>query len=283
MVAGTGFEVAMETPGWRRRASTPTSLRRAEAELRSLRLEADREKLRMVLSYPFFGTTMAFRDPKDAHSTLQISSDGRFSYSISPDVRDSAGTGSRRAIRYEGVLAKPSARPKDEGAQDQETSSPCPLEALKLAVTEGRGLGRMESDELDGQPRLCTVERGEFRFAIQVRPFFQPTEAWVLPLFASQHLPQRKKHLARVGDRDQRDDDGSSFLPGSRQQGRRRSRGSSLGFTLVASRPQSLLQLESQSQPFPACSAGVSKLLRQRLSQSASAPILATTRLSSGL
>lgn len=146
---------------------------RARAELWTLRDEIDRDVLREVAPYPFFGQPMRFQDETSA---LQITEDGRFSFSTMAaegEVSDFAGgmdAGPRAVLTYEGVLCTP---PLDDPM----------LEAVKgddeVAIIEGRAIVRHEIHEEEGRTRIVSVDRGQFRFAITVSPFFQPTSATV--------------------------------------------------------------------------------------------------------
>jgi hypothetical protein len=180
------------TPG------NPTICRSAEAQLRAARVEIDREKLHTVVDHPFFNS-LRFKELEMRLITLEFTGDGRFAYC-------ERGLHGEMTI-YEGVLTKPSGtslRFTGEGVDEdeleqQDTSGPS-TEAGDCAAIEGRATVRYERGEVDGSPYLKNVERGEFRFAITVKPCFKSTEmeAWVQPLFL--HLGQRqtRKHLALV-------------------------------------------------------------------------------------
>lgn len=194
LLSTKNFGKGQSRPG-RERGARPTEIR-ARAELWALRTDIEREKLRSVAPYPFFGRAMRFQDE---YSSLQIMDDGRFSYSfVSFDAGDvaeqatSAGNESiRRAITYEGVFAMPSTTDVDGNmAEDAE-----------MAVIEGHALARHESEEHSGRTCLTNVERGMFRFMITVSPFFQPAYATVQPVRPPSpgRLPPRKRQLPYVG------------------------------------------------------------------------------------
>jgi len=162
-----------------RSLSRPAEIR-ARAELWALRADIEREKLRMVAPYPFFGCAMRFQDD---FAALQITEDGRFSFSdVSLEAVGAADLGSeegggegglkhqKRVVTYEGVFQSQNNAFDDEVQErsDPETSS-----------IEGIALAKHEMVELNGRSRLVTVERGEFRFTITVSPFFQPAHATV--------------------------------------------------------------------------------------------------------
>lgn len=177
---------------------------RARGELWSLREEIQQEKLRAVAPFPFFGRAMRFQDE---FSALQITDDGRFSYSAvsfeAPSTADeratsaAAGGGDKRlVITYEGVLVASSAADVEESTMEER-------EGGEASSIEGRAIVRHEVEESGGgKTRLGVVERGIFRFAIAVSPFYQPSGATVQPLqhpTSPGHLPHRKRHLPYVG------------------------------------------------------------------------------------
>lgn len=212
------------------RASASRPELRARADLWAVRAEIDREKLRCVAPYPFFGRAMRFQDE---FSALQITEDGRFSYStLSFEASDSleraasAAEGEktgRRVITYEGVFTL---------AQEPDGSSPMAgglillggtvgagtvgaaagagpgaeetdkAEAPEVASIEGKALVCHIIEERGGRTRLESVQPGVFRFAITVSPFYQPASATVLPLVQPRspgRPPPRRRNLPYVG------------------------------------------------------------------------------------
>eukprot|EP00933_Yihiella_yeosuensis_P038966 TRINITY_DN32912_c0_g1_i1.p1 TRINITY_DN32912_c0_g1~~TRINITY_DN32912_c0_g1_i1.p1 ORF type:complete len:394 (+),score=65.05 TRINITY_DN32912_c0_g1_i1:130-1311(+) len=177
---------------------------RNRSELWQLRLEIEREKLKHVVPFPFFGQAMRFQDDC---SVLQITDDGRFSYS-SLEVQDPSETGrastpeqniprTRNVITYEGVLV---ATPDSEKSADNEEST---QGDEVVATIEGRGMARHEIDEFGGKTQLVNVERGVFRFAITVNPYFKPNAASVMPMLPPRlpgKPPIRKKLLPYIGE-----------------------------------------------------------------------------------
>eukprot|EP00928_Gymnodinium_smaydae_P038170 TRINITY_DN26379_c0_g1_i1.p1 TRINITY_DN26379_c0_g1~~TRINITY_DN26379_c0_g1_i1.p1 ORF type:complete len:388 (-),score=85.50 TRINITY_DN26379_c0_g1_i1:260-1423(-) len=143
---------------------------RSRAELWCLRSDIEHEKLRQVAPFPFLGRPMRFQDPCAA---LQITDDGRFSYSTM-----NSDTGETHVVTYEGVIASlESTDPSLEQADLNLKLDP------ETAAIEGRALVRHEIVEtLDGGSRILSVEGGTSRFAILVTPFFQPKEAMVMQL-----------------------------------------------------------------------------------------------------
>mmetsp|Transcript_18365 Transcript_18365/g.50375 ORF Transcript_18365/g.50375 Transcript_18365/m.50375 type:complete len:416 (+) Transcript_18365:108-1355(+) len=175
-------------PGWNSAASVGGTSRHGSsiygnsmaearnlAELWALRAEIDREKLRSVASYPFFGHPMRFQDE---HSALQITDDGRFCFSTmdaeATDTSDLAAgedaNAGRKVLTYEGVFVAPNF---DDAMLDQAvffSSSD-----VEVASVEGKALVR---HELLGT-RIVNLQRGHFRFAITVTPLYEPTDARV--------------------------------------------------------------------------------------------------------
>eukprot|EP00927_Polykrikos_kofoidii_P084107 TRINITY_DN8780_c0_g1_i1.p1 TRINITY_DN8780_c0_g1~~TRINITY_DN8780_c0_g1_i1.p1 ORF type:complete len:386 (+),score=25.06 TRINITY_DN8780_c0_g1_i1:53-1159(+) len=145
----------------------------ARAKLWSLRGEIDANKLREVVSYPFLNNPMQFQDES---AGLQITTDGRFSFSTlacesdTGDVVGGAEAAARTVVTHEGVLCNP------------RTGNPM-LEPFKhdpeVAVVEGRGMIRLQTEDVDGRTRVISVEGGICRFAISVNPFFAPKTATV--------------------------------------------------------------------------------------------------------
>jgi len=172
-------------------SSRPAEIR-ARAELWALRADIEREKLSSVAPHPFFGQPMRFQDETSA---LQITDDGRWSFSkMSTDDE-----GVRQVVTHEGIFAKldindpildQSARPGDP----------------EVAIIEGRALLRHEITDCNGRTKIVSVERGgvdrgssdrgQFRFAITVTPFVQPTHATIQSL-ARPRSPGRPPPRAR--------------------------------------------------------------------------------------
>lgn len=183
--------------------STRAAEIRARGELWNLRAEIEQNKVRSVVPFPFFGRAMRFEDD---FSALQITDDGRFSYSHlsfeAPNGADGSsaalerGTGSavsdrQVVVTYEGVLVTTSNPDVEETTAEER-------ESQEAHAIEGRGLVR---HEVKGT-RLTHVEKGVYRFAITVSPFYQPTDATVHPLLqptSPGRLPHRKRQLPYVG------------------------------------------------------------------------------------
>jgi len=143
---------------------------------------------------------MRFKELEMRLITLEFTGDGRFAYC-------ERGMSTDPIQIYEGVLMKPTGTsmrltvdsPEEDELEQQDTSGPS-TEAGDCAIIEGRAIVRYERGEVDGHAYLMSVERGEFRFAITVKPCFKSTEmeAWVQPLFMSLGQRQTRKHLALV-------------------------------------------------------------------------------------
>jgi len=209
-------------------ANRPAEIK-ARAELWALRGQIEREKLRSVPPYPFFGRSMRFQDE---FSALQITDDGRFSYSTvsfdQPTAADSseqrtgsAGTkGGRRVTTYEGVFVTP---PEGEvgtpehhasgsagahggnGASDstEEKGATSSRGDMEVAAIEGKAIAcHVIVEEGGGRTRLESVSPGLFRFSITVSPFYNPTGATVQPLVQPRspgRPPPRRRQLPYVG------------------------------------------------------------------------------------
>jgi hypothetical protein len=203
-VALTAYEEDDEEP-----VAVPTSNRPAEirnrAELWAIRAEIEREKMRHVLSFPFFGRAMRFQD---ATSALQITDDGRFSYSIvtQPTVDslesflnfEDPPVPTRTVTTYEGILVRP---PSTEVArQDAYASNVSQEESSSI---EGAAFVLHEIEDAGGSgSRLVKVERGDFRFEIQVFTGVDPNRATVLAIGRPRSPgkpPKRRKELPYVG------------------------------------------------------------------------------------
>lgn len=197
---------------------------RARAELWNLRAEIEREKLRNVAPYPFFGRQMRFQDE---FSALQITDDGRFSYStVSFQATDaserapSAGGGHcRRVTTYEGIFVPArdcegptvdtnAANNSGNGANGGAGGGPEEKGATssrgdpEVAAIEGKALAcHVIVEEGCGRIRLESVQSGTSRFSITVTPFYQPTLATVQPLVQSRspgRPPPRRRQLPYV-------------------------------------------------------------------------------------
>lgn len=184
------------------------------AHLWAIRAEIERDKLKQwVAPFPFFGCPMRF---SDEYAALQITEDGRFSFSEMCLVQALEATETeaspskikpletRRVVTYEGVFTGTYMPPPEEDEQaagaaamgksrgkkeasmkamttkakakdtDAEELS---LQGPELAGIEGTALVKHEIIDSGGRSRLVLVERGVFRFAITVSPFFHPTHA----------------------------------------------------------------------------------------------------------
>lgn len=187
-------------------------MRSGEALLRSARVQIDREKLLRVVDLPFF-ISMRFKELENGLITLEVTGDGRFAY---------CERGPKETTVYEGVLVRPTnslsrltveggGEEEEESADkeatlrthsDRDLSAPAAEKTAKKmpsASIEGKALVRYERGEVEGHtPHLTSVERGEFRFAITVRPSFEDVnmEVWLQKMFSGQR--QQRKHLARV-------------------------------------------------------------------------------------
>lgn len=176
--------------------------RSAEARRRSdlweVRSAIEKEKLRHVLAYPFLGVAMRFQDESAA---LQITDDGRFSYScvategLEPGERPPSGEPQvQRVTTYEGVLTEPELNDTSDMAP---AFADPPESDNGLASIEGRGLVKHEIEDSGGRTRLVSVARGTFRFSIKVSPYFQPNMCIVQP--KPTQWPPLKKQLPYVG------------------------------------------------------------------------------------
>eukprot|EP00440_Ansanella_granifera_P008506 gb/GFBE01009213.1/.p1 GENE.gb/GFBE01009213.1/~~gb/GFBE01009213.1/.p1 ORF type:complete len:420 (+),score=60.50 gb/GFBE01009213.1/:1-1260(+) len=174
---------------------------RNRAELWAVRSDIEQEKLRNVAPFPFFGRAMRFQDE---FSALQITHDGRFSYSSvtlegldgsEPPCNEEPSR--RRVITYEGILVAPA---DDEGPRESFFAEPAKDDGM--AMIEGRAMARHEIEDAGGKTKLVAVERGAFRFSITVNPYFQPSAATVQPLLRPRSPGRpapRKKQLPYVG------------------------------------------------------------------------------------
>jgi len=207
-------------------ASTPTlALSESQAALRAnelanrkelwnLRADIEKEKLRHVAPFPFFGRAMRFQDK---FAALQITDDGRFSYSFvglnhEVDVEDSEPVlveddPKSRVRTYEGILVS---------TLEEEPLEPvAELEPEGTATIQGLAMLRHEIEEVGGRARLVNVIRSSSRFAIVVSPYFQPNMAVVhsLHLSLSPRRPRRTQ-LPFVGSGTKRDARASTMKSG---------------------------------------------------------------------
>lgn len=171
---------------------------RRRTDLWEVRSVIEKEKLRQVLPYPFLGRAMRFQDESAA---LQITDDGRFSYScvaieaLEPGERPpSSEPQVQRVTTYEGVLTEP---------EQNDTSDMAPAFADPpendngIASIEGRAMVKHEIEDSGGRTKLVSVLRGTFRFSISVSPYFQPNMCTVQPKPAQ--WPPLKKQLPYMG------------------------------------------------------------------------------------
>jgi len=186
-------------------SNRPTEVRN-RAELWSVRADIEQEKLRNVAPFPFFGRSMRFQDE---YSALQITDDGRFSYSSvtiegseDPAAEEEDCVQKRRVVTYEGILVSPT--PEEHFGLPEDPFT----EALKgqpddeVATIEAKALARHEMEDVGGKTKLSSVEKGNFRFTITVSPYFQPSAATVQPMVRPRSPPRpqpRKKQLPYVG------------------------------------------------------------------------------------
>jgi len=198
------------------------------AALWSIRAQIEREKLKQwVAPYPFFGCPMRFSDD---YAALQITEDGRFSYSemclvqgqeaAEPEAcpGKSKALETRRVVTYEGVFTGTYTPPADD--DDQQVAAAKKKEATtgkaktkdndaeelaaglgpELAGIEATALVKHEIVEAGGRSRLVLVERGAFRFAITVSPFFHPSHATLKVLARTdRNQPLRGRRLPYAG------------------------------------------------------------------------------------
>eukprot|EP00435_Cladocopium_sp_Y103_P049785 s337_g15.t1 len=169
-----------------------------EQELWEVRAEIEKAKLRHVAPFPFFGKAMRFQDE---FAALQITDDGRFSYSFvdlnyevdlegadQPSMEDPKVS---RVLTYEGVLISPVEEIPQEEAEPEAEGS---------ARIEGLAMAKHEIEDVGGRAQLVGISRSSSRFAIVVSPYFQPNVAVVysLHLARSPRRPRRTQ-LAYVG------------------------------------------------------------------------------------
>jgi len=191
---------AFEQEDGRNRMSRATELHNRK-ELWEVRAEIDKEKLRHVAPFPFFGRAMRFQD-EFKFAALQITEDGRFSYSFvnlnyEVDLEGSESGVSpedpkvSRVLTYEGVLVSPMEEvPLDEAEPEPEGS----------ARIEGLAMVKHEIEDVGGRARLVSISRSSSRFAIVVSSYFQLSMAVVysLHLARSPRRPRRTQ-LPYVG------------------------------------------------------------------------------------
>lgn len=189
---------AFEQEDCRNRVSRATELHNRQ-ELWEVRAEIEKEKLRHVAPFPFFGRAMRFQDE---FAALQITDDGRFSYSfvgLNYEVVDLEGGEQpsledpkvSRVLTYEGVLISPVEQVPLEEAEPEAEGS---------AKIEGLAMAKHEIEDVGGRARLVSISRSSSRFAIVVSPYFQPNMAVVysLHLARSPRRPRRTQ-LPYVG------------------------------------------------------------------------------------
>lgn len=171
---------------------------RRRSDLWEVRSAIEKEKLRQVLPYPFLGRAMRFQDESAA---LQITDDGRFSYScvaiegLEPGERPSSSEPQvQRVTTYEGILGEPQINLTSD--MDPAFADP-PEDDNGIASIEGRAMVKHEIEDSGGRTKLMNVQRGIFRFSIIVSPYFQPNMCTVQPRPAQ--WPPLKKQLPYVG------------------------------------------------------------------------------------
>lgn len=169
-----------------------------EQELWEVRSEIEKAKLRHVAPFPFFGKAMRFQDE---FAALQITDDGRFSYSFvdlnyevdleGADQQSPEDPKVSRVLTYEGVLISPVEEIPQEEAEPEAEGS---------ARIEGLAMAKHEIEDVGGRAQLMSISRSSSRFAIVVSPYFQPNVAVVysLHLARSPRRPRRTQ-LAYVG------------------------------------------------------------------------------------
>jgi len=172
---------AASTPSSGSRWRAPPTLRAAghetpeEAELRAARVMLETEKLKSVASFPFVGRRMRF---EASGAVLQITNDGRFSYStfegapireeVAPGVRN---IGPRVVVTWEGVFSVNSA-----------SIAGLPLVAAAAAaaagglggtstgscIAEGRSSSQVPSDDLGASPEVVADTAHHHQTASQI-------------------------------------------------------------------------------------------------------------------
>lgn len=158
-----------------------------EQELWEVRADIEKAKLRHVAPFPFFGKAMRFQDE---FAALQITDDGRFSYSFvdlnyevdlegadQPSPEDPKVS---RVLTYEGVLISPVEEIPQEEAEPEAEGS---------ARIEGLAMAKHEIEDVGGRAQLMSISRSSSRFAIVV---------YALHLARSPRRPRRTQ-LAYVG------------------------------------------------------------------------------------
>lgn len=183
------------------------------AELWSYRTEIEREKLRSVPPFPFFGHAMRFQDE---FSALQITDDGRFIYSACGSEEEQR---QHICTTYEGVFGS------QENLIDavlDPTARPC-KEFPEGALIEGIALVKHDIEN----ECMVDVVRGNWRFAITVFPFYQPTSAAVQllvkqpPQGSRPGPPPRCRRVPYVGPGFQTRDLCNNLQPRHRREGQK--------------------------------------------------------------
>ena len=165
-------------------------------ELWEVRAEIEKEKLRHVVPFPFFDHAMRFQDE---FAALQITDDGRFSYSfvglnyevdLEEEMASLEESKVSRVLMYEGVLI-PHEAPCEE-ARDEEAEG--------IVRIEGRAMAKHEIEDTGGRARLVSISRSSSRFAIVVSPYYEPNMAVVYSLHLAQSPRRpRRTQLPYVG------------------------------------------------------------------------------------
>jgi len=144
---------------------------------------------------------MRFQD-ESGSGALQISDDGRFSYStvtiegLEPGERPPSGEPQvRRVTTYEGILMPP---PQVQGLDFFQAFRDPPVHDDGVGSIEGNAMAKYEVEDSGGRAKLVSVVKGQFSFAITVSPYFQPSFCTVQPS-PRKWPPARKKQLPYVG------------------------------------------------------------------------------------
>lgn len=154
-LSGYGSSSAASSPTGRSRWRAPPKLRAAghetpeDAALSAARAMLDVEKLRSVAAHPFVGCRMKF----EANcAVLQITNDGRFSYStFEPGpTREEVASGAKKTfprvvVTWEGVFSANPASFVAEASSDDAAAAGAPPEAAASAVGAGGGAGGGEA------------------------------------------------------------------------------------------------------------------------------------------
>ena len=236
----------------------------ARADVWEARALIERESIRQVPPHPYMGRAMRF---EDEYSALQLTGDGRFSYSILETESNSSTKGAtRRVTTYEGVCA-----PFD---LDSSTGF-AGFASREPNAVEGRALLRHEAIESDGASIITRVDRDAFTFAIAVSPFTSPSEETLSTVQAcspSISLGSRCRRLPYVGR-----GPGGHCTDGTRIEKPSRSRGSRLRFCPVKTQDTYTTSISSSTQlrsPSASSSSSLSSPSRRRMPKSVSATTL---------